>query len=139
MHIVGTPARHGPAHLDRGPVTGFVVTFADQSEKAIYISGDTVWYSGVAEVAQRFKVRVAVLFMGAARVPEVGQDHLTMTAEEGVQAARAFSSATIVPLHYEGWAHFSESREQINHTFVREGIGDRVCRISPGSTALLTL
>ena len=35
-------------------------------------SGDTVWYQGVVEVAQRFKVRVAMLHLGAARVPEVG-------------------------------------------------------------------
>jgi hypothetical protein len=60
---------------------------------------------GVAEVAQRFPIRAAVLFMGAARVPVVGPFALTMTAEDGVQAAHAFSEATIVPIHFEGWKH----------------------------------
>lgn len=104
LRVTGTPARHGPASLDRGPVTGFVMAFVDAPEHAFYVSGDTVWYEGVAEVARRFVVRTAVLFMGEARVPAVGTDDaLTMTAEDGIDAARAFSDATIVPLHYEGW------------------------------------
>ncbi len=73
--VTGTPARHGPPDGDRGPVTGFVVRLADRPDDAIYISGDTVWYDGVADVARRFRVRVAVLFMGAARVREVGPAH----------------------------------------------------------------
>jgi hypothetical protein len=68
-------------------VTGFVVALADAPGSAIYFSGDTVWLDGVAEVAQRFPIRAAVRFMGAARVPVVGPFALTMTAEDGVQAA----------------------------------------------------
>jgi L-ascorbate metabolism protein UlaG (beta-lactamase superfamily) len=113
LRITGTPAQHGPAHLQRGAVTGFVVALEDAPSAAIYFSVDTVWFDGVAEVARRFPIRTAVLFMGAARVPAVGPFALTMTAEDGVQAAHAFSGATIVPIHYEGWKHFSESREVI--------------------------
>jgi hypothetical protein len=65
---------------------------------AIYVSGDTVWYEGVEEVARRADVRVAFLNMGAARVAEVGPAHLTFTAEEGVEVARAMPQAMIVPL-----------------------------------------
>jgi L-ascorbate metabolism protein UlaG (beta-lactamase superfamily) len=61
-----------------------------------------VWYEGVAEVSQRFPVRIAILFMGAGRIQEVGPAHLTFTAEEAVEAARAFSDAVIIPLHYGG-------------------------------------
>ena len=45
--MTGTPARHGPAHADRGPVIGFVLTFTDDPAVGIYLSGDTVWYEGV--------------------------------------------------------------------------------------------
>ena len=55
-----------------GPVVGFVLKVAD-SEQVIYVSGDTVWYEGVAEVAKKYKVEVAILFMGAARVAQVGR------------------------------------------------------------------
>lgn len=93
LRVVATPARHGPLGGDRGPVIGFVLFYTDAPQHAIYFSGDTVWYEGVAEVAQRFPIRAAILNLGAARVPEIGGHHLTMTAEEAVEAARAFSDA----------------------------------------------
>jgi len=126
LSITGTPGRHGPVGGDRGPVTGFVLNFKGQSNGGIYISGDTVWYEGVEEVALRFDIKMAVLFMGAASVKEVGPQHLTMTAEEGVLAARYFPKAKIVPLHFEGWEHFRESYNQIKETFAGAGIADRL-------------
>ncbi len=126
LRVIGTPCRHGPAGMDRGAVTGFVVFFEDAREKAIYFSGDTVWYEGVAEVARRYPVSVALLNLGAARVPEVGPFHLTMTADEGVETARALPNAAIVPLHFEGWAHFSEGREDIARAFAAAGLQDRL-------------
>lgn len=79
IRVTATRARHGPADGDRGPVTGFVLVPEDQPRQGIYVSGDTVWYEGVAEVARRFPIGVALLFMGAARLPAVGPDHLTLT------------------------------------------------------------
>jgi L-ascorbate metabolism protein UlaG (beta-lactamase superfamily) len=133
LRVTGTPAQHGPAHLQRGAVTGFVAAFVDAADDAIYFSGDTVWFDGVAEVARRFPVRIASLNMGAARVPAVGPFPLTMTAEDGIRAAGAFSEATIVPLHYEGWEHFSESREVISRAFDAAGINGRVRWMEAGT------
>jgi len=120
LRVTATPARHGPAHLDRGPVIGFLLE-GSAPAGAIYLSGDTVWYDGMAEVARRVEVRTAVLFMGAAKLAAVGPWPLTLTAEDAVQAALAFSEATIVPLHFEGWEHFSESRADVEAAFRRAG------------------
>lgn len=124
--ITGTPCRHGPVNGDRGPVTGFVLQLKDQEDDAIYISGDTVWYEGVEAVAERFQVRKVILFMGAAVVSEVGKSHLTMNAEEAVKAAEVFKHAKIVPLHYEGWAHFTESEAHIENKFKEAGLAARL-------------
>jgi L-ascorbate metabolism protein UlaG (beta-lactamase superfamily) len=132
MRVVATPCRHGPAGMDRGPVVGFLLQPSDDPMRAVYFSGDTVWYEGVAEVWQRFAPRVAVLNLGAARVPEVGPFHLTMTAEEAVEAARAFAPAAIVPLHFEGWAHFSEGRGAIEQAFAHARMQDRLRWPEPG-------
>lgn len=137
LRVTGTPARHGPVGGDRGPVTGFVLTLTESPKNAIYISGDTVWYEGVAEVSRRFSVQVAILFMGAARVAQVGPEHLTFKADEGVRAARAFSDAVIIPLHYEGWEHFSESRKQIQHAFASTGLESRIQWMEPGRTTVV--
>jgi L-ascorbate metabolism protein UlaG (beta-lactamase superfamily) len=125
LRVTATPARHGPAHADRGPVIGFVLERADEAG-AVYLSGDTVWYEGVAEVAARFRVRTAVLFLGAARVAAAGDWPLTLTADGAVEAARAFADATVVPLHFEGWEHFSESRREVEAAFSMAGLADRL-------------
>jgi L-ascorbate metabolism protein UlaG (beta-lactamase superfamily) len=132
LRITATPARHGPADADRGPVVGFALAFADDPEAIVYVSGDTVWYEGVAEVGRRFPPRVAILNLGAARVREVGPYHLTFTAEEAVTAAVAFGDALVVPLHFEGWAHFSESRQDIERAFAAAGLADRLRWPIPG-------
>jgi L-ascorbate metabolism protein UlaG (beta-lactamase superfamily) len=139
LQVTGTPARHGPPGGDRGPVTGFVLSLSKSPESAIYVSGDTVWYEGVAEVSQRFPVRMAILFMGAAKVSQVGPAPLTFTAEEAVEAARAFPDAVIVPLHYEGWAHFSESRKEIEPAFAAAGLEHRLRWLIPGRPQAMAL
>jgi len=126
LRVVATPARHGPAGMDRGAVIGFVVFYTDSPRKSVYISGDTVWYEGLVETAQRFPVQTAILHIGAARVPEVGPFHLTLTSAEAVEAAKAFHNALIIPTHFEGWAHFSEGKEDILRAFGGAGIEHRL-------------
>ena len=83
--------------------------------------------------AARFPVRLALLFMGAARVAAVGPWHLTFTAEESVEAARALGSAIVVPVHYEGWEHYSESRSEIERTFAAAGLAGHLRWPAPGA------
>jgi L-ascorbate metabolism protein UlaG (beta-lactamase superfamily) len=137
LRVTATPARHGPADGDRGPVVGFALAFADDPESVVYVSGDTVWYEGVEEIARRWSPLVAVLFMGAARVLVAGPSHLTMTAAEAVCAAAAFPQATIVPLHFEGWAHFTESRPDIERAFEAAGLRSQLRWPEPGRPVAL--
>ena len=124
--IVGTPCRHGPVDGDRGPVTGFILYLKNEPGNCVYITGDTVWYEGVAEVAHRFEVKLVVSFMGAAIVKNVGTAHLTMTVDESIQLANHFSKAQIVPLHYEGWEHFSEPYTEIEKRYKEAGLLHRL-------------
>jgi L-ascorbate metabolism protein UlaG (beta-lactamase superfamily) len=126
VRVTATPARHGPAGGDRGPCIGFVLERETHRDGAIYVSGDTVWFEGVEEVIRRFpRVTTAVLFLGAARL-SADSAHLTLTAEEGIQIARAWPEATIVPVHHEGWRHFSESRADIERAFSAAGLASRL-------------
>lgn len=131
LRVTGTPARHGPVGGDRGPVVGFVLSLSGAQDQDIYISGDTVWFEGVEEVAAKFSIGMAFLFMGAARIPEVGSHHLTLTAEEGILFAKKIPNARLVPLHFEGWAHFSESRKEIQQAFSQAGLEDRLLWLKP--------
>ena len=125
LQVTATPARHGPAGGDRGPVIGFALTRAD-APGTVYVSGDTVWYDGLREVSERFDVRLALLFCGRARVSVAGENDLTMSADDAVHAAQMMPRATIVPLHYEGWEHFTQSRADLEGAFAKEGLSQRL-------------
>jgi len=75
---------------------------------------------------------VALLFMAAARILEVGGEHLTLTGGEGVAVARVLPGAIIVPAHCEGWAHYSETPLDIERIFTAAGLGDRLRWLEPG-------
>ena len=126
LTITGTPCRHGPINGDLGPVTGFILNFKNETQGAVYITGDTVWYDGVVEVANRFNVKMVVLFMGAAVVKKVGNAHLTMTIDESFKVAKLFDKAVIVPLHFEGWDIFTEARIEIESKYKDAGLLHRL-------------
>ena len=137
LTITATPARHGPAGIEplAGDVIGFVLSWA--GGRPIYITGDTVWYDGVAEVARRFQAGLVLLFAGAAKTR--GAFHLTMDANDALDTAHAFPDATIVPLHYEGWAHFSQSGDDLVQSFKALGIGARLRLLEPGVPTAIEL
>ena len=67
---------------------GFVLTSNDPAVRPVYITGDTVWYDGVAEVARRFKVGVVLPFAGSAQTR--GPFHLTMDINDAIETAPRF-------------------------------------------------
>lgn len=134
LRITATPARRGSEGAEKfsGDVTGFVLQWEHDAAGALYVSGDTVWYEGVAEIARRFDVRVALVNLGAARVAAVGPVDLTMSAAGALALARAFGRAVLVPAHYEGWAHFQEPRAAVARAFAAAGLTARLRWLEPG-------
>lgn len=127
--ITSTPARHGPAgsgHLT-GDVTGFIVA---TREMQIYITGDTVFYDGIKQVAERFKPKYVFIFAGAAK-PR-GPFNVTMGTNDAIDTAFAFPDATIIPVHFEGWSHYTETGEMLQQSFSALGIADRLKILKPG-------
>jgi L-ascorbate metabolism protein UlaG (beta-lactamase superfamily) len=137
LTITATPARHGPAGIEplAGDVIGFVLTSAKADSRPIYISGDTVWYDGVAEVARRFKAGVVLPFAGAAQTR--GPFHLTMDTNDTIETARAFPDAVIVPLHTDGWAHFRQNSSDLRASFDALGFGSRLKILEPGVATVI--
>ena len=136
--VTATPARHGPVGIEKisGDVVGFALTFESEKHPAIYISGDTVWYEGVAEVARRFDIRVAILFTGAA-TPR-GPFHVTMDSNDAIEAAHAFPQAAIIGIHNEGWAHYSQCQSDLVRAFSALGLISRLQVLQPGVATSLS-
>src|SRR6187455_684858 len=108
LKVTATPARHGPAGIEPmlGDVTGFMVSALDPDRDLVYVTGDTVWYEGTAEIARRF-------------------------SPLAVEFATAFRDAAIVPVHHAGWAHFTESQADLLRTFEMLRLTDRIRPVAP--------
>jgi L-ascorbate metabolism protein UlaG (beta-lactamase superfamily) len=119
IDITATPCRHGPAHAHPllGDVIGFAFRWDGQEHGALWVSGDTVLYDGVREVADRLEVDTALLHLGGVRFPITGPLRYTMTARDAVELCRLIRPRTAIPIHYEGWKHFRQGRETIEREF----------------------
>ena len=119
IEIVATPCRHGPP-LSRpivGDVVGFALSWEGQEDGALWISGDTVLYDGVREVADRLDVGIALLHLGGVQFPITGPIHYTLTAAQTIELCGLVKPRTAIPIHYEGWKHFREGRDAIEAEF----------------------
>ena len=65
-------------------------------------------------MAGRLQVGTALLHLGGVRFPVTGPVRYTMTGRDRRGAVPAASDPhTVVPVHYEGWSHFSEGRADV--------------------------
>jgi L-ascorbate metabolism protein UlaG (beta-lactamase superfamily) len=135
--ITATPARHGPAGSEHitGDVIGFLLQVNGIKKYEIYLTGDTVFYDGIVEVANRFNPQYVFIFAGAAK-PR-GPFNVTMGSNDAIDTAFAFPNARIIPLHYEGWSHYTENAEVLTAAFSVLGIAERLMILDGGKLTSL--
>jgi L-ascorbate metabolism protein UlaG (beta-lactamase superfamily) len=119
LRVTAVPARHGPPGIELvdSVTTGFVLEWPEQRRGAFYISGDTVYFAGIAQIAKRFAIGTAALHLGGVRFPLTGPFRYTFTAKGAQRAALALRKPVIVPVHYGGWTHFVEPRQAFAQAF----------------------
>jgi L-ascorbate metabolism protein UlaG (beta-lactamase superfamily) len=139
IEITATPCRHGPplSHPLAGDVVGFALRWDGQEHGVLWISGDTVLFDGVREVADRVQVDTVILHLGAVQFPITGPVRYSMTARDAVELCGLVRPNTAIPVHYEGWKHFKQGREEIERELTQapEDIRRRV-RWLPIGTAV---
>jgi L-ascorbate metabolism protein UlaG (beta-lactamase superfamily) len=140
VNIMGVPAQHGPDGSEAlvGEVTGFVLT-ADRLP-SVYVSGDNASLDVVRQIAERTGgVDIAVLFAGGAQMPYLGDAFLTLPSVGAAAAARILGAKRVIPLHVDGWAHFSEGLDSMRRAFAAADLGAPLVAIGPGDTVTLRL
>lgn len=130
--ITATPARHGPSGIEKitGDVIGFIVRFNGSESFELYLTGDTVFYPGIASIAKKYKPSYVFIFAGAAR-PR-GPFNVTMGTNDAIDTAHEFPAATIIPLHSEGWSHYTEGNANLSEAFTILGIRKQLQILQPG-------
>ena len=92
LKITAIPAQHtNIKRLDKlmGKVIGFTIEWEEQQNGCIYISGDTVLFEGIYELAKKKKVDIAILHLGAGAFPYLKKNlRLTMNGEEAIETTK---------------------------------------------------
>jgi L-ascorbate metabolism protein UlaG (beta-lactamase superfamily) len=127
VKVTATPSQHGPLIVRpfAGQTIGFMLEWEGQQNGALYISGDTIYYHGIDEIAERFTVSVGIFHLGRASFPITGPIRFTMDARDGIKAAQKLNPRMIIPIHYEGWKHFSEGKAAIEKQFAQAGLSEK--------------
>jgi L-ascorbate metabolism protein UlaG (beta-lactamase superfamily) len=121
IEVTATPCRHGPP-LSRpivGHVIGFALGWGGLRNGVVWVSGDTVLYNGVRQVADRFDVDVAIVHLGDVQFPITGPVRYSMSARDAVELCSELRPRVAIPVHYEGWSHFHEGRDAIEREISR--------------------
>lgn len=117
LKITATPAQHRPWWLPEfvsGKVIGFVIEFDEQENGVIYLSGDTVFFKGIEEIARRFKIDIAILNVGGVQFRYLtGLGKYTMDGKELLQAVSVLNPKKVFPVHTRGWTHFKENETDL--------------------------
>ncbi|RKR86547.1 L-ascorbate metabolism protein UlaG (beta-lactamase superfamily) [Micromonospora pisi] len=138
IRITAVPALHGTPEIGvvNGPVVGFVLEADDWP--TVYISGDNASLDIVAVVAEHFPAtEIAILNLGAARIPVRGNGLLTLNAEMAARAAALLGARAVVPMHQDGWGHYTQDADDVVRAFEEAGLTNVLVDVRPGDSASL--
>ncbi len=136
------PAQHHPWWVPgfvAGPVIGFMIEFDAQTNGTIYISGDTVYFKGIQEVASRFKIDIGIFHLGSAQFRYLtGFGRYTMNARDLLKAIRVIKPNLAIPIHHTGWTHFKENTATlVKELTADDGVSNKILFLNPGVTTNL--
>ncbi|QJC87444.1 MBL fold metallo-hydrolase [Bacillus inaquosorum] len=124
IQLIKTKGEHGRGDILKlaGLVCG--VVFKHQSEKTLYIAGDTVWYDAVQEEIDTHQPDIIVVNGGDNQFFEGGS--LVMGKEDIYETYKAAPKAKIIVSHMEAVNHWGLSREELKSFIHEKGISSRV-------------
>lgn len=143
LSITAVPAQHHPFWLPQffaGEVIGFMLEH-QPSNRTIYITGDTVYFKGIKQVAQNFpSIDVALIHVGSAEIRYLTAfGKYTMNAKGFVQTVQTVQPSIAIPIHNDGWSHFYENDDGIRQELSKQSqtIQDKVLFLEKGQATSL--
>ncbi|WP_228927749.1 MBL fold metallo-hydrolase [Streptomyces sp. DH7] len=142
VRLTAMPGRHalGPLRGLLPRVMGSMLEFGPaggQVRLRVYISGDTLLFDGVDEIARRYPdTDVAVLHLGGTRLP--GGLVVTMDGRQGAELARRLGPRFALPVHYDDYSVMKSPLSAFLDEMARRGLEERVVHCDRGRVATLT-
>jgi L-ascorbate metabolism protein UlaG (beta-lactamase superfamily) len=135
--VTAVHAQHGPDGTDEqtGPVLGFVLSAPGL--ETVYFSGDNASRDVVrAIVARTGEIPIAILNAGAVQLDRrFDGAYLTLSADHAADVAQILGARVVIPLHFEGWSHFTQGAAELVAAFRGNGLGDRMVMLERGGRA----
>ncbi|MGV2941431.1 MBL fold metallo-hydrolase [Mesobacillus sp. LC4] len=124
VQLIKTKGEHGRGEILKlaGLVCG--VVFKHDTEKTLYVAGDTVWYEGVQEAIDTHTPEVIVVNAGDNQFLQGGS--LVMGKDDVLEVHKAAPSAKIIASHMEAVNHWTISREELKSFLNENGISTSV-------------
>ncbi|MBT2663173.1 MBL fold metallo-hydrolase [Bacillus sp. ISL-45] len=124
IQLIKTKGEHGRGEILKlaGLVCG--VIFKHDTEKTLYVAGDTVWYEGVQEAIDTHTPEIIVVNAGDNQFLEGGS--LVMGKDDVYEVQKAAPSAIIIASHMEAVNHWTLSREELKSFVDENGISSSV-------------
>lgn len=136
VKVTAVHAQHGPDGSDeiQGPVLGFLLSA--QAAQAIYVSGDNASREVVRTIVKKTgELGIAILNAGAVQLPKFDHAYLTLSADHAADVTKILGARTVIPLHFEGWAHCTQGAGELKAAFSGNGIADRLLVLERGQRA----
>ncbi|GAB2761159.1 MBL fold metallo-hydrolase [Streptomyces bullii] len=142
VKVTALPGRHAGHRVLRGllpPVMGSMLEFgpvAGPTRLRLYVSGDTLVYDGLDEIARLFPAAdLAVLHLGGTLLP--GGFLVTMDGAQGAELARRLDPRLLLPVHYGDYTVMRSALSEFLVEADRIGFGERIVHCGHGQHARL--
>jgi L-ascorbate metabolism protein UlaG (beta-lactamase superfamily) len=63
--------------------------------------------------------------------------NLTLDSDQAARAAQRLDAGVVIPVHTEGWQHFTQGPDTIADAFARRGEQERLVLLGPGESTTL--
>ena len=134
VSVTAVPGRHAPGPLQRAfpPVMGTVLEAAGLR---VYVTGDTLYYPWLREVADRCgPIDAMVIHLGGTRALGV---LVTMDGEQGADLVETIGPALTVPIHHDDYTVFRSPLSHFLEACLRRDLPTRVRPVARGETISL--
>lgn len=122
INIIRTECNHGGIYLRRlmGKGSGYVLK--GNREKALYITGDTIWCDFVQDTIKQYNPEVIIIYGGAAQLP-FGRS-ITMNEKDIEKVCQTSKKSQKIIVHMEAINHCLLKRNILNNYLNRENIAN---------------
>lgn len=141
LKLLAVPAWHSAdprASLDLGVVNGYLIEHVRGDERrTVYWTGDTVWFDGLALIAERApRIDLLVPHVGAVGAGEPG-GRRTLDAAEAARLIALVDPRAVVPVHHHTFSHYVEPIEALRVRLAGGPHADRLHLVREGESVAL--